>query len=221
MTTTKFTHTGLAAGTTYYYKIRYYKRVNGVTAFSNYSSPITVKTTGVAITVPNTSGLTTTNITDNSIALKWNGNPSITGCQVYYSTSLNGDYKTIATVASGMTTTKFTHTGLAAGTTYYYKIRYYKRVNGVTAFSNYSSPITVKTTGTAAKKIATVNCDYLNMRSGAGTTYGIITVLQNGEKVTILDSVNLSTGKLWYKVSYTYSSKTYTGYMDSTYLTIS
>lgn len=55
-------------------------------------------------------------------------------------------------------------------------------------------------------KFATAN---LNMRTGAGTSYGVITVIPNGGKVEVLESANG-----WDKVVYNGN----TGYASSTYL---
>lgn len=55
-------------------------------------------------------------------------------------------------------------------------------------------------------KFATAN---LNMRTGAGTSYGVITVIPNGSKVEVLESSNG-----WDKVVYNGN----TGYASSTYL---
>ena len=56
---------------------------------------------------------------------------------------------------------------------------------------------------------ATVTASALNMRTGAGTGYAIITTLPRNTKVTVLDS-----SAHWWKVQY----GSYTGYMSSNFL---
>ena len=62
---------------------------------------------------------------------------------------------------------------------------------------------------------AVVNCGALNMRSGAGTNYSVVTTLTKNTAVTITGEAKDSSGTLWYKI--TAGSKT--GYVHSSYLT--
>lgn len=62
----------------------------------------------------------------------------------------------------------------------------------------------------------------LNVRKGAGTTYGLLTdsngrgiSLHPNQKVTILSESNG-----WYKVSFTYNGATYTGYVSGSYVNV-
>jgi len=48
-----------------------------------------------------------------------------------------------------------------------------------------TSPIPTETS-TAPAKVCTVTAEHLNLRSGPGLTWGSITILNNGETVTIL-----------------------------------
>lgn len=71
--------------------------------------------------------------------------------------------------------------------------------------------------GYAANQTGTVVVSSaLNVRSGAGTTYGIIDTLSNGAKVTILQTQNG-----WYQVSYKKADGTSaTGYVSSSYVAL-
>ena len=71
--------------------------------------------------------------------------------------------------------------------------------------------------GYAANQTGTVVVSStLNVRSGAGTTYGIIDTLSNGAKVTVLQT---QTG--WYQISYTKADGTKaTGYVSSSYVAL-
>ena len=53
----------------------------------------------------------------------------------------------------------------------------------------------------------------VNLRKGASTSYGIVTVIPKGTAVSVIDS----TGS-WYKIKATYKGKTYTGYMSASYV---
>lgn len=69
---------------------------------------------------------------------------------------------------------------------------------------------------TAATQIGIVSVDsYLNVRSGAGTSYSSIGKLYNNDTVTVLDSVQ-SGGVKWYKIEY---GDTY-GYISASYVSI-
>ena len=76
-------------------------------------------------------------------------------------------------------------------------------------------------TALGANQTGTVNCDALNVRSGAGTSYSKIAVLYNGETVTVTGSATDSSGDKWYKISFTYSGASKTGYVYADYITIS
>lgn len=73
----------------------------------------------------------------------------------------------------------------------------------------------------AKSSVGVVNTDGLNIRSGAGTGYAVVThngagiKLNTGAKVNILGEYFGG----WYKVSFTYSDKSYTGYAASMYVT--
>lgn len=62
---------------------------------------------------------------------------------------------------------------------------------------------------------AVVNCDVLNMRSGAGTNNSVVKTLDKGTAVTITGEKKDSSGTLWYQI--TVSGKS--GYVHSSYLT--
>ncbi len=76
-------------------------------------------------------------------------------------------------------------------------------------------------TAHAKTSVGVVNTDGLNIRSGAGTGYAVIThngtgiKLNTGAKVNILGEYQSG----WYRVSFVYSGKTYTGYAASMYVT--
>ncbi len=62
----------------------------------------------------------------------------------------------------------------------------------------------------------TVSGTYVNVRSGAGTGYGVVTVASGGENVQISAKTYDSNGNLWYKITINGSI----GYMISDYITL-
>ena len=141
-TTPSYKHTGLIAGTTYNYRVSAY---DAVPNHSAWTAPVAVKTTGTApadTTPPSVpSGLAGTAVSNTQINLTWTAatdNVGVKGYQVFLNDAM------IATSS----TPSFQHTGLAAATTYNY------RVNAFDAANNYSgwtvTPVAVKTTGTTA-----------------------------------------------------------------------
>ncbi len=66
---------------------------------------------------------------------------------------------------------------------------------------------------------ATVNATTLNVRSGPGTTYSIVTKLASGVSVTVVDEKNASDGVLWYQIRFSNSGgQTVTGYVSKSFL---
>lgn len=110
--TTSYSHTGRSAATTYYYKIK---------AEGNPDSAWT--TVKSATTAP--SNLAATGTSSSAIQLTWTGNGSntaITGYTIAYATNSSFSGAAYQYVA-GAATASYSHTGLYAGTTYYYKIK--------------------------------------------------------------------------------------------------
>lgn len=83
-----------------------------------------------------------TKASKTSAKLTWKKASGVSGYQIYRSTSKNGTYKKIKTLSSK--TTSFKNTGLKKKKTYYYKIRSYKKVNGRTYYSSFSSVKKIK-----------------------------------------------------------------------------
>ena len=118
VTGTSFTDSPLTNGTTYYYKVA---AVNAV-GTGPQSGEATATPQAAAPTAP--LGLTAS-AGNASVRLSWsvpasNGGSSITGYNVYRGTSAGGEAGT--PVATNVTTTSFTDSGLTNGTTYYYKV---------------------------------------------------------------------------------------------------
>src|SRR5215510_11585123 len=114
VTSTSFTNTGLTNGTTFFFVV---SAVNaaGESGNSNQASatPQNVQTpppapTGLAATAGNA-----------QVSLSWNASSGATSYNVKRSTTSGGPYTTIAT---GVTSTSFTNTGLTNGTTFFFVV---------------------------------------------------------------------------------------------------
>ncbi len=91
----------------------------------------------------------------------------------------------------------------------WYRVKY---VKGNDSYYGYikGTNVSITKTGRATDKI--------NVRSGAGTSYKTITTIASGTKVTIKATRKDKSGGIWYKVKFTKSSKTYTGYVSASYI---
>ena len=141
-----FTDTTVTNGTKYYYTVAAVNAVGTGTASNEASA-----TPQAAATVPGApTGLAATG-GNASVKLSWtapasNGGAAITGYDVYRGTSLGGEGST--PIATGVTGTSFTDTGLTNGTAYYYTVAAVNAVGTGTA-SNEASATPQATVPTA------------------------------------------------------------------------
>jgi hypothetical protein len=124
-TGTTYTNTGLSASTTYYYKIEAVD-ADGSSVASVQASAETQATSCSAIPSDPT-GLTATASSSSIIALSWTAvtpptNCTISSYSVYRSTTSGFTPSSSNMIASGLTGTSYSNTGLAASTTYYYAV---------------------------------------------------------------------------------------------------
>jgi beta-galactosidase len=107
---TNYTDTGLAAATTYYYVVSAVNSENESTNSVQVSA-----TTAVAGPV----GLTATEVSSSQVNLTWNALTNAASYNVKRSTTSGGPY---AVIATGLTTTNYSNTGLIIGDQYYYVV---------------------------------------------------------------------------------------------------
>jgi fibronectin type 3 domain-containing protein len=110
VTTTSFTDTGLTDGTTYYYKVIAVN--NGVTSALSGEASATPR-------IQPPPGLTASP-GNTRVSLSWSPAPGAVSYNVYRGTSSGGEGPT--PIATGVTGTSFTDTGLTDGTTYFYQV---------------------------------------------------------------------------------------------------
>lgn len=131
-TTVSYINSGLSCGTTYYYKIRAFREVNGVKYFGGYASIVSRQAKPAKPTV------TLSRYSSSKIKVSWKQKAGASGYVIYRSTSKNGTYSKIKTITSG-TKTSYVNTKRKRRVTYYYKMRTYRTVNGKKIYSAYSS----------------------------------------------------------------------------------
>ncbi len=121
-----YSHTGLTAGTTRYYRV-YARNAKGPSAAaSNVANATTNAVTATAPGAP--TGLTATAAGQTRIDLRWtapsdNGGAAITGYQIEVSPTGLANTWTNLVANTNSTTTTYAHTGLTAGTTRHYRVR--------------------------------------------------------------------------------------------------
>ncbi len=127
--TTAYTNAGLTMGSTYYYKVRAYRKMGDNTLYGGYSA---VKSAKPALAAPAVKAAATSYC---SVKLTWGAVAGAGGYEVYRATSAGGAYTKVITTAA----LSHTNNGLATGTRYFYKVRAYRTVNGVKVYGSYSA----------------------------------------------------------------------------------
>nr|WP_246027810.1 MULTISPECIES: glycoside hydrolase family 6 protein [Paenibacillus] len=114
VTATSYTNTSLTNGTTYYYVV---SAVNSAGESAN--STQASATPQAAVSVPAAPTSLTATAGDAQVSLTWSASAGATSYNVKRATTAGGPYTTVATGVSG---TSYTNTGLTNGTTYYYVV---------------------------------------------------------------------------------------------------
>ena len=181
VTSTSYSNTGLAASTTYYYKIEAVDS-EGTSAASSQAS---AKTSGggSCTTVPSApSGLSATAASSSVINLSWTAdtppaNCTISGYNVYGSTTSGFTPSSSNLIASGVTSTSYSNTGLAASTTHYYKIEAVD-ADGASAASSQASATTSASGGGGGSSTCTI--DYTISPQNSSAFGAAITIKNTG-----------------------------------------
>jgi cyclophilin family peptidyl-prolyl cis-trans isomerase len=129
-------HTGLPINTTYSYRMRSFRTVNGVQLYSSYS-PVTTATTSKLKTPTN---LAASVLSDSSVKLTWTDNSSREYAYVAQYRKLGETAYTTASGTASSNATEFTVSGLVSNTDYEFRI-------GATDFAtpSYSTKVAAKT----------------------------------------------------------------------------
>jgi len=166
-----YTNTGLTNGTHYYFKVAAVNTV-GTSGYSNEASATPAgppaAPTGLAAVPGNA-----------QISLSWSASSGATSYRVYRGTTAGGESTTA--VATGITTTSYTNTGLTNSTTYYYKVA---AVNAV-GTSGYSNEATT-TPYTPIVESATLTLNKYSVSHAGGSVTANVTLKNvSGSSITL------------------------------------
>ncbi len=166
--TTSYSNTGLSSGMTYYYVVQ---AVNASSTSAN-SNEASATTQAVAPAAP--TGLTATATSSSQINLSWTASTGATSYSVLRATTTGGPYTGIA---SGVASTTYSDTGLAANTTYYYVVQ---AVNsgGASGNSNQASATT-----SAAQAWTDADIGSVGIAGSGSVTNGVATVKGAGSDI--------------------------------------
>lgn len=168
---------GLSSSTTYSFRIKAYRIIDGVALYSTYSDSIELTTNPSAVT-----GLSEGGRTGNALRLNWNKNESAGG----YIVEMYKDNKwtRIARIANPATTT-YRVAGLDSFTTYSFRIRAFKIKDGEVYYSAYSSPVALTTNPSSVQNLTvtktTSDTAYLSWSKNTTARGYIVEVYLNGK----------------------------------------
>ena len=190
VTGTTYSNTGLAASTTYYYLVKALD-ADGTSAASAQAQA----TTSVAscTTVPSApTGLTATASSSTAIGLSWGAvtppaNCSISSYTVYGGTTANPT----TVIASGVTGTTYSNTGLTPSTTYYYAVKALD-ADGTSAASAQASATTQPTSGAEIVAIAAGGPAESNSGGGDYSFVADEDFSGGGDNSTVTATINLT-----------------------------
>ena len=127
-TGTSTSDTGLHAGTRYYYMVRAKKTVSGTAQYSKYAA-------GVAVALATPSMESATFKSGKGVTLNWTKASGADRYNVYRYNTSTGKYDYVASVLGGT----LTYTDASGKKGDYYKVRAYKRVDGVVYYGGWSN----------------------------------------------------------------------------------
>ena len=162
-------------------------------------------------TVGKVTGVSLKTRTTSSVTLEWDKVSGAEGYYIYRASSYGGTYEKIGSTSK----TEYKNTGLTQGREYYYKVCAYKDDKNGSKSSKFAAAAKPK-----YDRYGTTTEKDIRIRTHAGTSYNTVTYVAKNKKVTILASTRDSSGHVWYKVKYTNSGSTYSGYMIKDYFTI-
>ena len=129
-TGTSTSDTGLTAGTRYFYRITAKNASGSAMALSEIKA-------AVALATPTITGVVNTSA---GVQLNWTKASGADRYNIYRSTSENGSYTYLESVQKIET---YTDPSAQAGITYYYKVRPYKKYDGIVYYGGYSTCVSI------------------------------------------------------------------------------
>ena len=199
----------------------YVEVVSGTTAATTTTTSATEATTTTTetettTTTTTTEATTTTTAATTAAAVK---KVQITGSTVNVRKGAGTSYGVVTTVKKGATYT-YTDTKTVSGKVWYkitvgtktgWVIGTYAKVVSTATTATTTTTKATTTTTAAAKKVKITGA-VVNVRKGAGTSYGVVTTVKKGATYTYTATKTVS-GKVWYKITV----GTKTGWVIGTY----
>lgn len=137
-TSTSYTAKKLKAGTTYSFRVRAYKTIDGKKYYSAWKTLKTpTKPSRPSIKTPSTNK-------KHQIIAKWSKVTNCSGYQVQYSKKKSFSSVIATRTVSGSSKTSYTGKNFTKGKTYYVRVRSYKAVDGKKYYSSWSSVKSIK-----------------------------------------------------------------------------
>lgn len=137
-TSTSYTAKKLKAGTTYSFRVRAYKTIDGKKYYSAWKTLKTpTKPSRPSIKTPSTNK-------KHQIIAKWGKVTNCSGYQVQYSKKRSFSSVIATRTVSGSSKTSYTGKNFTKGKTYYVRVRSYKTVDGKKYYSSWSSVKSIK-----------------------------------------------------------------------------
>jgi hypothetical protein len=221
---TSYSSTGLSADTTYYYRVRTYNSAGN----SGYSNTASATTAQVAPAAP--SGLNAASVSASQIDLVWADNSdNESGFKVQRSLSATSGFAQIVTV--GASATSYSDSGLAADTTYYYRVNAYNSA-GNSGYSNTASAITTQVAPAAPSGLNAAsasssqidltwadnsdNEDGFRVERSLSAASGFAQIASVGANATSYSNAGLSTDTTYYYRVRAYNSAGNSAYSNTT-----
>lgn len=119
-----FADTAIACGTTYTYKVRPLRNVDGAPVYGEFSVDASAVTS-----LPGTSVNAVSSVEYQTMDISWNQGTGAQGYELYRSAVSGADYGLLSDITDG-NTTFYRDGGLAVGQTWFYKVKPYRWENG-------------------------------------------------------------------------------------------
>ena len=205
-----YTDENVTSGTTYQYKVRCYWRIGGKNYYGKYSPVVSVTTPPAKVTNVGTEKRSSLYLT-----LSWDQVSSASGYRIYQYNESTEAYEKVTTI-SDADTTSYKITGLSSATEYQFKVRAYKKVDGVniwgsssSVYKDYTNPLKTRNlTASTKSSSVTLKWDKVTRTSGYrvyrynSTTkkYERIAILKGNTTCSYIDSKLKKGSTVKYKV---------------------
>lgn len=161
-----------------------------VTTTAATTAAATTKWTSSKLKAAKVSLLSVKSYSYDKIKLTWEPLSGVDGYQIYRATSKSGTYSKVTSV-TGASKSSYINEGRTCGKTYYYKLRAYKRINGKTVYSKFSSvlsayakPAKVKITDAYAPNttVTGIQLEFTTVRGASGYEAQINQIKKSGKE---------------------------------------